>query len=410
MAPEYLLIEYTGRDYTVAIKYIDEMDFKGKKVFVRADFNVPLDKEQNITDDRRICETIPTIKYVLDKGGAVVVASHLGRPKGKVAKEFSLRPVQKRLSELLGKEVLFADDCIGDDARVKAGALKPGQVLLLENLRFYAQEEKNDEEFAGKLAALSEVYINDAFAVSHRAHASVEAITRFMKECGAGFLMKKEITSFEKALNNPQRPLVAIIGGAKVSGKLEALENIIQKVDAILIGGGMAFTFLKAQGMEVGKSLVEDELLETAKTIMQKAKDRGVRIVLPVDCVAAREMKSCVPYKTISVKELTPDLMGLDIGQETIAEFGKVIKDAKTIVWNGPMGVFELEEFSRGTFAVIDQIAGSSAMSVVGGGDTDSALHKSGKMDKITFVSTAGGAFMELLEGKVLPGIKALDK
>ncbi|MCX5895828.1 MAG: phosphoglycerate kinase [Proteobacteria bacterium] len=386
------------------------MDLKGEKVFVRADFNVPLDKEQNITDDIRICETIPTIKYVLDKGGAVIVASHLGRPKGKVAKEFSLRPVQKRLSELLGKEVLFADDCIGDDARVKAGALKPGQVLLLENLRFYAQEEKNDEEFAGKLAELADVYINDAFAVSHRAHASVEAITRFMKECGAGFLMKKEITSFEKALNNPQRPLVAIIGGAKVSGKLEALENIIQKVDAILIGGGMAFTFLKAQGMEVGKSLVEDELLETAKTIMQKAKDRGVRIVLPVDCVAAREMKSCVPYKTISVKELTPDLMGLDIGQETIAEFGKVIKDAKTIVWNGPMGVFELEEFSRGTFAVIDQIAGSSAMSVVGGGDTDSALHKSGKMDKITFVSTAGGAFMELLEGKVLPGIKALDK
>ncbi len=410
MAPEYILIEYTGRDDTVAIKYIDEMDFKGKKVFVRADFNVPLDKEQNITDDIRICETIPTIKYVLDKGGAVVVASHLGRPKGKVAKEFSLRPVQKRLSELLGKEVLFADDCMGDEARAKAGALKPGQVLLLENLRFYAQEEKNDEEFAGKLAELADVYINDAFAVSHRAHASVEAITHFMKECGAGFLMKKEITSFEKALNNPQRPLVAIIGGAKVSGKLEVLENIIQKVDAILIGGGMAFTFLKAQGMEVGKSLVEDELLETAKTIMQKAKDRGVRIVLPVDCVAAREMKSCVPYKTISVKELTPDLMGLDIGQETIAEFGKVIKDAKTIVWNGPMGVFELEEFSRGTFAVIDQIAGSSAMSVVGGGDTDSALRKSGKMDKITFVSTAGGAFMELLEGKVLPGIKALDK
>jgi len=394
----------------MTIKYIDGIELKGKKVFIRADFNVPLDKNQNITDDIRIRETIPTIKYVLDKGGAVIAASHLGRPKGKVAPEFSLLPVQKRLSELLGKSVLFADDCIGNDAQAKAQSLKPGEVLLLENLRFYAEEEKNDEGFAQKLARLADIYVNDAFAVSHRAHASVEAITRFVQECGAGFLMKKEITSFEKAMNNPQRPLVAIIGGAKVSGKLEMLENIIKKVDVILIGGGMAFTFLKAQGLEVGKSLVEDNLIETAKTILQKAQERGVKIVLPSDCVAAREVKSCVPYKTLSVKEITPDLMGLDIGPATINEFGSVIKAAKTIVWNGPMGVFEIEEFSRGTFSVINQIAESNAMSMVGGGDTDAALHKSGKTDKMSFVSTAGGAFMEMLEGKVLPGIKALDK
>jgi phosphoglycerate kinase len=394
----------------MTIKYIDGIELKGKKVFIRADFNVPLDKNQNITDDIRIRETIPTIKYALDKGGAVIVASHLGRPKGKVAPEFSLLPVQKRLSELLGKSVLFADDCIGNDAQAKAQGLKPGEVLLLENLRFYAEEEKNDTAFAQKLARLADIYINDAFAVSHRAHASVEAITHFVQECGAGFLMKKEITSFEKAMNNPQRPLVAIIGGAKVSGKLEMLENIIKKVDVILIGGGMAFTFLKAQGLEVGKSLVEDDLIETAKTILQQAQERGVKIVLPSDCVAAREVKSCVPYKTLSVKEITPDLMGLDIGPATINEFGSVIKAAKTIVWNGPMGVFEIDEFSRGTFSVINQIAESHAMSMVGGGDTDAALHKSGKTDKMSFVSTAGGAFMEMLEGKVLPGIKALDK
>ena len=295
----------------MTIKYIDGLELKGKKVFIRADFNVPLDKNQNITDDIRIRETIPTIKYVLDKGGAVVVASHLGRPKGKVAQEFSLLPVQKRLSELLDKSVLFADDCIGNDAQVKAQGLKPGDVLLLENLRFYAEEEKNDNAFAQKLARLADVYINDAFSVSHRAHASVEAITHFVQECAAGLLMKKEITSFEKAMNNPQRPLVAIIGGAKVSGKLEMLENIIKKVDVILIGGGMAFTFLKAQGLEVGKSLVEDDLIETAKTILQQAQERGVKIVLPSDCVAAREVKSCVPYKTLSIKEITPDLMGL---------------------------------------------------------------------------------------------------
>jgi len=394
----------------MTIKYIDGMELKEKKVFIRADFNVPLDKNQNITDDIRIRETIPTIKYVLEKGGAVIAASHLGRPKGKVAPEFSLLPVQKRLRELLGKAVLFADDCIGNDAQAKAQGLKPGEVLLLENLRFYAEEEKNDTAFAQKLARLADIYINDAFAVSHRAHASVEAITHFVQECGAGFLMKKEITSFEKAMNNPQRPLVAIIGGAKVSGKLEMLENIIKKVDVILIGGGMAFTFLKAQGLEVGKSLVEDDLIETAKTILQKAQERGVKIVLPSDCVAAREVKSCVPYKMLSVKEITPDLMGLDIGPATINEFGSAIKAAKTIVWNGPMGVFEIEEFSRGTFSVINQIAESHAMSMVGGGDTDAALHKSGKTDKMSFVSTAGGAFMEMLEGKVLPCIKALDK
>lgn len=394
----------------MAVKYIDQIDVKGKRVFIRADFNVPLDDKQNITDDNRITATVPTIKYVLDNGGAVIVASHLGRPKAKKVPAMSLLPVAKRLGELLKKEVRFADDCISDDAAAKGKALKPGEVLMLENLRFYGEEEKNDEAFARKLAAAAEVYVNDAFAVSHRAHASVEAITGFVPVVAGGFLMKKEITSFERAMLKPDRPLVAVIGGAKVSGKLEVLENIIQKVDCIIIGGGMAFTFLKAQGIEVGKSLVEEDLIETAKTVMAKAQDRGVKLLLPTDCVIAEELKAGVIAKTVSINDIPKGWMGLDIGPETIQAFGKAISGAKTVVWNGPMGVFEIEAFSKGTFAIVDSIADSPAMSVVGGGDTDAAIHKSGKEDKITFISTAGGAFMELLEGKILPGIKALDK
>jgi phosphoglycerate kinase len=282
-------------------------------------------------------------------------------------------------------------------------------VLLLENLRFHSEEEKNDENFARQLAGLADIYINDAFAVSHRAHASVEAITRFAKEAGAGFLLKNEITYFKRAMEKPERPLVAIVGGAKVSGKLEVLENLIQKVDTILIGGGMAFTFLKAKGMEIGKSLVENELLDTAQEVMNKADKRGVKILLPVDCVVAAKMEASTEYKTTSVKEIPADWMGLDIGQETLKLFRDALKDAKTIVWNGPMGVFEMEPFSKGTYGIINLLADARALSIVGGGDTDVALHRSGKADKISYISTAGGAFLELLKGEELPGIKALD-
>lgn len=394
----------------MTVKFIDQIDVKGKRVFIRVDFNVPLDGNQNITDDTRIRSTVPTLMYVLDNGGAAIVASHLGRPKGKVIKELSLAPVARRLSELLGRDVRFIDDCISDEAIQKARILKVGEILLLENLRFYPEEEKNDEDFARKLGAAAEIYINDAFAVSHRGHASVEAITRVVPTGGAGFLMKKEITSFNQAMENPERPLVAIIGGAKVSGKLEVLENIIQKVDALLIGGGMAFTFLKAQGIEVGNSLVERNLIETAKLVLKKATERGVRLLLPVDCIIAEEMKTGVITKTVSIHEIPQGWMALDIGPETTAQFSTIIGEARTIVWNGPMGVFEIEEFSRGTFGIAGSIAQSLAMSIVGGGDSVAALNKSGREDQISYISTAGGAFMEMLEGKKLPGIAALDR
>ncbi len=394
----------------MAIKYIDDIDVNGKKVFIRADFNVPLDENQNITNDNRITETIPTIKYVLDNGGAVICASHLGRPKGKRVKALSLKPVADRLSELLGTDVKFVDDCISDEAIETGKALNPGEILLLENLRFYAEEEKNDAEFAKKLGAAADVFISDAFAVSHRAHASVEAITRVVPICAAGFLMKKEIQSFENAMTSPKRPLVAVIGGAKVSGKLEVLENLIQKVDIIIVGGGMAFTFLKAQGKEVGNSLVEADLIDTAKAIMKKAEEKGVKLLLPVDCVVAEEVKGGVPTQTVSSDCIPSGWMGLDVGPETVKIFNKAIKEAKTVVWNGPMGVFEIEEFCKGTNAISDCICDTDCMSIVGGGDSVSALKKSGNQDKISFVSTAGGAFMELMEGKTLPGIAALDK
>ncbi len=393
----------------MSIKYIDGIDVRGKRVFIRADFNVPLDDKQNITDDNRITETVPTIKYVLDHGGAVILASHLGRPKAKVVKEMSLLPVAQRLGQLLGTQVQFVDDCISDEAVARAQALKLGEILMLENLRFYGQEEKNDPDFARKLAAGAEIYVNDAFAVSHRAHASVEAITHFVPVVAGGFLMKKEITSFEKAMLKPERPLTAVIGGAKVSGKLEMLENIISKVDRLLIGGGMAFTFLKAQGKEVGDSLVEADLIETAKTVMEKAAARNVVLLLPTDCVIAEELKAGATTKTVSVDDIPKGWKGLDIGPATVKAFSDAIAGSKTVVWNGPMGVFELPEFSRGTFAIADCIGNAAIMSIVGGGDSVSALKKSGNQDKVSFVSTAGGAFMELLEGKVLPGIKALD-
>ena len=393
----------------MTVKFIDEIDVAGKKVFVRADFNVPLDENCTITNDNRIKATIPTLKYILDNGGAVIAASHLGRPKGKSVPEMSLKPVAARLSELLGVEVQFADDCIGGEAAAKKAALKPGQVLLLENLRYYDEEENNDASFAAKLGAGADVFINDAFAVSHRAHASVEAITHVVSLCAAGFLMKKEIQSFESAMTNPKRPLIAVVGGAKVSGKLEVLENLLSKVDGVIIGGGMMFTFLKAQGKEVGKSLVEEDLIDTAKDILTKAAEKKVQFLLPVDCVVASEFKGGVPTQTVAIDSMPADQLGLDIGPASVAAFSKVIETAGTIVWNGPMGVFEIEEFSNGTFAIADAIARSDAWSVVGGGDSVSALKLSGNQDKVSFVSTAGGAFMEMMEGKILPAIAALE-
>lgn len=393
----------------MAINYIDEIEVKGKRVLIRADFNVPLDQGGTITDDIRIKGTLPTIKSVLDRGGLVILASHLGRPKGKVDKKYSLAPVARRLSELLEKEVVFLEDCVGKVVEEKASSLRPGDILLLENLRFHAEEEKNNEEFAKQLASLADIYIDDAFAVSHRAHASVEAITRFAKLTGAGLLIKNELSYFSKAMDKPEHPLIAIVGGAKVSGKLEVLENLIQKVDKILIGGGMAFTFLKAKGIEVGKSLVENDLLDTAREVMEKAEKKGVEIILPVDCVVADKVDADADYKTTNVKEIPADWMGLDIGEQTLGLFKEALKDVKTIVWNGPMGVFEIEHFSKGTYEVINLVADSPALSIIGGGDTDVALHRSGKSNQISYISTAGGAFLELLKGSTLPGIRALE-
>jgi len=389
---------------------IDELDLKGKRVFLRVDFNVPMNEKNEITDDNRIREALPTIRYALDHNAKVILASHLGRPKGAPDPRYSLRPVAKKLSDLLQKEVKLAPDCIGPSVEEMVGAMKFGDVLLLENLRFHKEEEKNDSAFAEKLAKLADLYINDAFAVSHRAHASVEAITKFFREPAAGFLMKKELEYLKKVIADPDRPLVAVIGGAKVSGKLEVLKNLIGRVDRMIIGGGMAFTFLKAKGLTVGKSMVEDDLLATAKEILEMAQKRGLAIYLPVDCVVAEKMDPSARTRVVSVEAIPPEAMGLDIGPESVKIFGEALKGAKTVLWNGPMGVFEMEPFRRGTMAMVRHIVNSGALSVVGGGDTDLAVHQSGLADRISYISTAGGAFLELLEGKKLPGVEALRK
>jgi phosphoglycerate kinase len=394
----------------MAVRYVDELNLKGKKVLIRCDFNVPLDDNQNITDDTRIRETLPTLRHILKEGARLIVVSHLGRPKGKVDKKLSLAPVAKRLSELLGKDVLFVESSTGGERQAQAAGLKPGQLLMLENLRFRAEEEKNDEAFARELAQLADVYVNDAFSVSHRAHASVEAIAHFVTERGAGFLMKKEITSFQKAMDSPKRPLVAVIGGAKVSDKLKLLGTLLQKVDKLLVGGGMAFTFLKAQGFEVGKSIVEEDLLEAAKEIIDSAKARGAKLYLPVDCVVAQSKDVSAQTRSVPIQEIPPDWIGLDVGQATSLLFREALNGAGTIVWNGPMGVFELEPFKEGTMEMARTIATSGAFSVVGGGDTGAAVRSAGKEGEVGFISTAGGAFLELLEGRKLPGIEALEQ
>jgi phosphoglycerate kinase len=394
----------------MAIRYIDGIsDLKGKKVFIRVDFNIPQDDKGNITEDTRIAGAVPTIKYAIEKGARVILASHLGRPKGEVKPKYTMAPATKRLSQLLGKKVIQAPDCFGPEVDKLIDAMKPGDVVMLENVRFYPGEEKNDAEFARKLANGCEIFVNDAFAVSHRAHASVEAITKVIPVIAAGFLMKNEMTFFDKAMRNPVRPLVAILGGAKVSGKLEVLETLVNKVDKIVIGGGMAFTFLKAQGYTVGKSLVEDELIPTAKKIMEKAKKKGVTFYLPVDCIVANAFEATATNFITTVQEIPEGWMALDIGPASTMLFSETLRDAKTVIWNGPMGVFEMDAFARGTYAVAESVGNCFATTVIGGGDTDAAVNKAGVASKVSYISTGGGAFLELLEGKVLPGVKALD-
>ncbi len=392
------------------MKYIDEIDIKGKKVLFRFDFNVPLDSNLKITDDTRIRAILPTLNHALDENARIIIASHLGRPKGKPAPQLSLAPVAKRLSRLLGKEVTMAHDCVGPDVMKLVEEMKPGEVVLLENLRFHPEEEKNDDRFSKELADLADIFIDDAFGNAHRSHASNVGITKYVKKCAAGFLIKKELNYLIRAVDKPARPFVAIIGGSKVSGKLEALVNLIEKVDKVIIGGGMAFTFLKALGNEVGKSIVEDDLIDKALQVMETAKKLGVKLYLPVDCVIAENISAEAESKIVPVQEMNGHWMGLDIGPATITLFTEALSNAKTIIWNGPMGVFEIDAFGRGTAAMVHSVANSYALTIVGGGDTDVAVHKTGESDKISFISTGGGASLELLEGKVLPAIKALEE
>jgi phosphoglycerate kinase len=391
------------------MKSIDQIDLKGKRVLIRVDFNVPVDDKGVITDDTRIKAHIRTIGYCLDNNAKVILMSHMGRPKGQRVDKLSLKPVTGVLSNLLQKEVLFVDDCIGDAAEKAVAAMKEKDVILLENLRFHIGDEKNDPDFARVLAKLCDVYIDDAFAVSHRKAASNVAITEFVKINAAGFLLKDEIDYFNKAMSNPMRPLAAIVGGAKVSDKISVLENLIDTVDRLIIGGGMAFTFLRALGNEVGKSICEYEMVDKAQEIMDKAKAKHVTIYLPLDCVIADRAAADAQIKVARIDEIPKEYMGLDIGPATISIFSDALKDVKTIVWNGPLGMFEIEAFSKGTFAMAKAVADSGALSIVGGGDIVSAVHKAGVSSRITYISTGGGAFLELLEGKTMPAVEALE-
>lgn len=385
---------------------IQDVNVQGKKVFVRVDFNVPM-KDGVITNDTRVRATLPTLNYLLDQGAAVILGSHLGRPKGQRVPEFTLAPVAVRLGELLGREVKLAPDCVGEEVSKMAAELKGGEVLLLENLRYHKEEEKNDPEFAKALASLADVAVNDAFGVSHRAHASVEGITKFIPAV-AGYLMEKEIKFVGQAVADPVRPFVAIIGGAKVSDKIGVIDNLLTKVDTLIIGGGMANTFVAAQGYSVGKSLLEEDKLDLARQLIAKAKETGVNLLLPTDMVVADRFAPDADHKNVAIDEIPADWMALDIGADTAKAYAASLADAKTVVWNGPMGVFEMDAFAHGTTAVAKAVAASDATSVVGGGDSISALQKTGLSDQITHISTGGGASLEFLEGKVLPGIAAL--
>lgn len=389
-------------------KTVRDLDVAGKKVLVRVDFNVPLNDKGEITDDTRITASLPTIQYLLEQKAAVILMAHLGRPKGQVKPELSLAPVAKHLGKLLGKNILFAPDCVGEAAQAAASKLKPGHILLLENLRFHKEEEKNDMEFAEKLASLADLYVNDGFGVSHRAHASVEGVTHFLP-AAAGFLLEKEIQYVGQAVTNPLHPFVAIIGGAKVSDKIGVISNLLDKVDTLLIGGGMANTFLAAQGYKMGKSLVEEDKLDLAKELLAKAKKNKVNMLLPTDLVMAAAFAPDAEHVTEKVKNLNQAYMALDIGAETSKAYAEALADAKMIVWNGPMGVFEMDAFCKGTEAVAKAVANSRATSIVGGGDSVAAIEKLGLAKRITHISTGGGASLEYLEGKVLPGVAALD-
>jgi len=390
---------------------IDNVDLKNKRVLVRVDFNVPLDENLQITDDIRITSSLPTIKKIILEGGKVILMSHLGRPKGKVNLKYSLKPAAERLSKLLGKEVKLAPDCIGEEVKTLVNKMNGGDVLLLENLRFHEEEEKNDAAFAKKLSELGDVYINDAFGSAHRAHASTEGVTKFIKQCASGYLMQKELDYLGTAIANPQRPFAAILGGAKISGKIDVISNLLSKVDKLLIGGGMAFTFLKAQGKEIGKSLLEEEKIDLAKEVLEKVKNSNVKFLLPVDFIVADEFKNDSPSMIVKADSIPSDKMGLDIGPESIKLFSQELENSKTIVWNGPMGVFEMDNFAKGTFAiaqVLADVTSKNAVTIIGGGDSAAAISKAGLDDKVSHVSTGGGASLKFLEGKVLPGVDAL--
>ncbi|KOP24884.1 phosphoglycerate kinase [Hapalosiphon sp. MRB220] len=387
-------------------------DLSGKRAFVRVDFNVPVDDTGKITDDTRIRAALPTIQDLVQKGAKVILASHFGRPKG-VDEKLRLTPVAKRLSELLGQEVVKTDDCIGDDVAAKIGALQNGQVLLLENVRFYKEEEKNDPEFAKKLAANADLYVNDAFGTAHRAHASTEGVTKFLSPSVAGYLVEKELQYLQSAIESPQRPLAAIIGGSKVSSKIGVIETLLEKCDKLIIGGGMIFTFYKARGLSVGKSLVEEDKLELAKSLEAKAKEKGVTFLLPTDVVVADNFAPDANSQTVSIENIPDGWMGLDIGPDSVKLFQEALADCKSVVWNGPMGVFEFDKFAVGTEAIartLADISKNGATTIIGGGDSVAAVEKVGLADQMSHISTGGGASLELLEGKVLPGIAALDE
>ena len=391
---------------------IDNLNVKNLRVLVRVDFNVPLDENLNITDDIRITSSLPTIKKIMTGGGKAILMSHLGRPKGKSNPKYSLKPAAKRLSELLGKEVKLAPDCIGEEVKKMVNSMSPGDVILLENLRFHEEEEKNDPGFAKQLAELGDVYVNDAFGSAHRAHASTEGVTKYIKQNAAGYLMQKELDYLGSAVSNPERPYCAILGGAKISGKIDVINNLLNKVDTLIIGGGMAFTFYKAQGKEIGKSLLEEEKIPLAKELLDKIAKTKIKFLLPIDIVAAEEFKNESPSQTVKADNIPSNKLGLDIGPETIKLFKAELLKSKTVVWNGPMGVFEMDNFSKGTFAIAEALAEATekgAKTIVGGGDSAAAISKAGLDDKVSHVSTGGGASLEFLEGKVLPGVAALS-
>ena len=389
-------------------KTVKDIDLKGKKVFVRCDFNVPMDENQNITDNTRIVAALPTIKYLLEQNCKIILASHLGRPKGEVKPEFSLKPVAKELSKLLGKEVIMTNDVIGEDAMTKAANLKEGEIMLLENVRFHREETDNDLEFAKKLASMAEVYVNDAFGAAHRAHASTAGIAQYLPAV-SGFLIEKELTVLGNAINNPERPFMAILGGAKVSDKIGVIDSLLDKVDTLMIGGGMAYTFFKAQGYNVGNSLCEVEKTDSALEEMEKAKAKGVKLLLPIDTKVGKEFKPDTESKTVVWTEIPDEWEGFDIGEKTIEMFKKELQNAKTVIWNGPLGLFEFDQFAIGTNEIAKTLADLDATTIIGGGDSAAAVTKAGLADKMTHISTGGGASLEFLEGKKLPGIECLQ-